>query len=629
MFDFVHRKKTIVQIILFLVMLPFLFWGIQSYRNESQMSAVATIEGEEIPRWEFDQAMRNQHERLRNMLKDNFNSAMLDNPEMRLAVLEGLIQQKIMHREAEDIGLTVLDSRLASEIQSISAFHDENGKFSYQRYEELLRRQQMTPVIFEDRVGAEILQQQLLEPISNSAMVADTMVQTVIRLSEVKREINQVEIAPDQYLSEVNPDEEAIKAYYDQYQAEFLLPERVRVEYLVLSLNELAQQETVTSEEVRNYYEAHQSDYGQPEERQASHILIAVADSTSDEAHAEAKRKAEDILAQVTEDPEKFADLAKEFSDDSGSAKSGGELGFLGKGVLVKEFEDALFQMESNEIRGPVETAFGFHIIKLSEIKPAQVAPVEEVEDSIEETLKRQKITNRFGEIAEEFSNIVYEQSDSLLPAADRFNLTIKQPDDWINKRSREPVEIANEKLMQALFSEDVIKEGRNTDAIEVMPDTFVSARVLEHKPAAAQSLEVVRDQIVEKLRLQLATQKAEEEGNDKLARLKAGETDVVDWGNTPKTISYMQSQGLDIETLRAIFQADVTQLPAYVGVTGLQGKYNLVRINQVIEPDAADQAKLQNFSGQLKQMVLQEEMAAYQASLRQRYSVKIRPESY
>lgn len=628
MFDFVHRKKTIVQIILFLVMLPFLFWGIQSYRNESQMSAVATIEGEEIPRWEFDQALRNQHERLRNMLKDNFNSAMLDNPEMRLAVLEGLIQQKIMHREAEDIGLTVLDSRLASEIQSISAFHDENGKFSYQRYEELLRRQQMTPVIFEGRVGAEILQQQLLEPLSNSAMVADTMVQTVIRLSEVKRVIDQVEIAPDQYLSEVNPDEEAIKAYYDQYQAEFLLPERVRIEYLVLSLNDLAQQETVSSEEVRNYYEDHQSDYGQPEERQASHILIAVTDSSEDEK-AEAKRKAEDILAQVTQDPEKFAELAKEFSDDSGSAKSGGELGFLGKGVLVKEFEDVLFQMEPNEIRGLVETPFGFHIIKLSEIKPAKVATVEEVEDSIEETLKRQKITGRFGEIAEEFSNIVYEQSDSLLSAADRFNLTVKQPNDWINKRSREPQEIASEKLMQALFSDDVIKEGRNTEAIEVMPDTFVSARVLEHKQAAAQSLEVVRDQIIQKLKLQLAAEKTGKEGNDKLARLIAGETDVVDWGDTPKTVSYMQSQGLDIETMRAIFKADVTQLPVYVGVTSLQGKYNLVRINQVIEPDTADQAKLQSFGGQLKQMLLQEELAAYQASLRQRYSVKIQPESY
>lgn len=628
MFDFVHRKKTIVQIILFLVMLPFLFWGIQSYRNESQMSAVATIEGEEIPRWEFDQALRNQHERLRNMLKDNFNSAMLDNPEMRLAVLEGLIQQKIMHREAEDIGLTVLDSRLASEIQSISAFHDENGKFSYQRYEELLRRQQMTPVIFEGRVGAEILQQQLLEPLSNSAMVADTMVQTVIRLSEVKRVIDQVEIAPDQYLSEVNPDEAAIKAYYDQYQAEFLLPERVRIEYLVLSLNDLAQQETVSSEEVRNYYEDHQSDYGQPEERQASHILIAVTDSSEDEK-AEAKRKAEDILAQVTQDPEKFAELAKEFSDDSGSAKSGGELGFLGKGVLVKEFEDVLFQMEPNEIRGLVETPFGFHIIKLSEIKPAKVATVEEVEDSIEETLKRQKITGRFGEIAEEFSNIVYEQSDSLLSAADRFNLTVKQPNDWINKRSREPLEIASEKLMQALFSDDVIKEGRNTEAIEVMPDTFVSARVLEHKQAAAQSLEVVRDQIIQKLKLQLAAEKTGKEGNDKLARLIAGETDVVDWGDTPKTVSYMQSQGLDIETMRAIFKADVTQLPVYVGVTSLQGKYNLVRINQVIEPDTADQAKLQSFGGQLKQMLLQEELAAYQASLRQRYSVKIQPESY
>ena len=460
-------------------------------------------------------------------------------------------------------------------------------------------------------------------------MVADAIVQAVIRLSEVKREINQVEIAPDQYLSEVNPDEDAIKTYYDQHQAEFLLPERVRIEYLVLSLNDLARQETVTSEEVRNYYEDHQSDYGQPEERLASHILIAVKDTTSEEAHAEAKRKVEDILAQVTQDPDKCAELAEEFSDDSGSAKSGGELGFLGKGVLVKEFEDALFQMEPNEIRGPVETAFGFHIIKLSEIKPAQVAPVEEVEDSIEEMLKRQKITSRFGEIAEEFSNIVYEQSDSLLPAADRFNLTVKQSDDWINKKSREPVEIANEKLMQALFSEDVIKEGRNTDAIEVMPDTFVSARVLEHKPATAQSLEVVRDQIVEKLKLQLAAEKTVEEGSDKLARLIAGETDLVDWGDTPKTVSYMQSQGLDIETLRAIFQADVTQLPTYVGVTNLQGKYNLVRINQVIEPDAADKEKLQSFSGQLKQMLLQEELAAYQASLRQRYSVKIRPESY
>ena len=397
------------------------------------MSEVATVEGDEVARWEFDQAMRNQHERLRNMLKDNYNSAMLDSPEMHLAVLEGLIQQKIMRREAEDIGLTVLDSRLASEIQSISAFHDENGKFSYQRYEELLRRQQMTPVIFEGKVGAEILQQQLLEPISKSAIIADTVVQNIIRLSEVVREVNYIEIAPNQYLSEVSPDESAIKAYYDQHQAEFLLPERVKIEYLVLSLNDLAQQETVTSEEVRNYYEAHQSDYGQPEERQASHILIAIKDLTSEEEKTVAKQKAEDILAQVTEDPEKFADLAKEFSDDSGSAKSGGELGFLGKGVLVKEFEDALFQMEPNEIRGPVETAFGFHIIKLSEIKPAQVAPVEEVEDSIEETLKRQKITSRFGEIAEEFSNIVYEQSDSLLPAADRFNLTIKQTDQWVS----------------------------------------------------------------------------------------------------------------------------------------------------------------------------------------------------
>ncbi|MCO6433339.1 SurA N-terminal domain-containing protein [Nitrosomonas nitrosa] len=626
MFDFVHRKKTIVQIILLIAVLPFMFWGVQSYRTEGQASYVAVVEGEEIQRREFEQALRNQHENMRTMLGENFDSAMFDNPEMRLAVLENLIQRKLLLREAVNVGLTVLDSQLAREIQSISAFQDDQ-QFSYQRYEELLRRQEMTPAMFESRVSAEIMQQQLLEAIAKSAVVSEKVAKNVAYLSEVKREINQVKIEPEQFISQVTPDEASIQSYYDNHQSEFLLPERVRIEYLVLSLDELAQQEDVTTDEIQNYYETHQSEFGQEEERQASHILIAVSETASDEEKAEARAKAEELLSQLEDEPEKFAVLASEYSEDPGSAKLGGDLGFLRRGILVKEFEDTLFEMAPDEIRGPIQTAFGFHIIKLAAIKPSDVIPLEEVSADIERELKRQKAASRFGEIAEDFSNTVYEQSDTLQLAAEQFGLSIKRS-EWVDKNTKEPAVIANRNLLQAVFSDDAIIDKRNTEAIEVMPDTFVSARVLEHKPSAIQSLDVVRDQVVARVKQQLATEMAEKEGKEKLAMLQAGEEVALDWGEA-KEVSYMQSQGMDVDALRAIFRAEVDKLPAYTGVAGSDGSFNLIRINRTTEPDLSDQARYQAFSGQLKQMLVQEEITSYQTGLRQRYDVKIREESY
>ncbi|SDY19463.1 SurA N-terminal domain-containing protein [Nitrosomonas sp. Nm58] len=628
MFDFVHRKRTIVQVILLLAVLPFMFWGMESYRADGRESYVAVVEGEEIQRREFEQALRNQHETMRNMLGDNFDSALLDNPEMRLAVLDNLIQRKLLKREAVNVGLTVLDSQLAREIQSISAFHDDQ-KFSYQRYEELLRRQEMTPAMFESRVATEIMQQQLQEAIAKSAMVPETVARNVAHLSEVKREINQALIEPKQFVSQIIPEEAAIQSYYDNHQADFLLPERVRIEYLVLSLEEWAQQEEVSVDEIKKYFDEHQSEYGQEEERKASHILIAVSGTASDDEKAVARGKAENLLSQLKAEPAKFPELAGEHSEDPGSAKLGGELGFLRRGVLVKEFEDELFQMQPDEIRGPIETAFGFHIVKLSEIKPANVAPLEEVRDDIEQILKRQKAASNFGEIAEDFSNTVYEQSDTLQLAAERFGLSIKQS-GWVDRKSKEPAIIANEKLLEVIFSEDAVNDKRNTEAIEVMPDTFVSARVLEHESAAIQSLDVVRDEISERVKRQLATEMAEKEGRAKLALLQAGKDESISWGDA-KEISYMQPQGIDIGILRTIFQTEIDKLPVYTGIVGSDGNFNLIRINRVIEPISSDKdkAQYQALANQLKQMLVQEELSSYQLGLRQRYDVKIQEESY
>lgn len=627
MFDFVNRKKRVVQVIMALAVLPFLFWGVESYRDKGGEGYVAIVEGEEISRREYEQALRDHHERMRAMLGANFDSAMLDTFEVRNSVLERLIQQRLLHREAVNNGFIVLDSQLVKTIRDIPAFQRDN-KFSKQQYEELLRNQGLTPAVFESRVRQELLLQQLLDGYSENVFTPGIVAERVQHLSEVQREISQSQITPEQFLSQVIPTEADITAYYEKHKADFDLPERARIEYLVLSLDAVAKNETVSDEAVNNYFAEHQDEFGQSEERKASHILISAPVDASDDEKQVARDKAEGILEQVRQNPEQFAEIAKENSDDPGSAAQAGDLGFFGRGVMVKSFEDKIFSMQLDEISDIVETDFGFHVIKLTAIKEAKHPGLGEVREQIEKKLKIEMVGSIFGEIAEDFSNVVYEQGDNLQAAAEKFELPI-QTSDWITRSAAEPAILANEKLLSAIFSEDVIVNQRNTVAIEVGPDTFISARILEHKPATAQSLMVVRDQIVEKLKKQMAEAIAVEDGQTKLARLQAGEdVDDVIWSDA-KQISYMQSQGLDHETLRAIFRAEANNLPVYTGTVNAKGGFNLIRISKVIEPESADMEKLDNFTKQLQQMITQEEMSSYLAALRQRYDVKIKQDNF
>ena len=588
---------------------------------------VAVVDGEEISRREYEQALRDHHERMRSMMGANFDSAMLDTFEVKNSVLERLIQQRLLYREAAGNGFTVLDSQVVKTIRDVQAFQ-KDSKFSKQQYEQLLRAQGLTPAIFESRVRQELLLQELLGGYSDYAFAPKVVTNKVHYLSEVKREINQSQIAPEQFLAQVTPDEKDIAAYYEKHKADFDLPERARIEYLVLSLDVVAKNEPVSDEAVTAYFSEHQEEFGQPEERKASHILVSIAaDATDDEKQA-ARKKAEDLLGQVKQSPEQFAEIAKQSSDDPGSAMRGGDLGFFGRGVMVKAFEDKIFSMQLDEISDIVETDFGLHVIKLTAIKEEKHPSLDEVREQIENKLKLEMASSIFGEIAEDFSNVIYEQGDSLQAAAKKFELSV-QNSDWITRNSAEPAILNNDKLLSAIFSEDAVTNHRNTEAIEVKSDTLVAARVLEYKPATTQSLDVVREQIAEKLKKQMAEAKAIEEGQAKLARLQAGE-DVSDvaWGEA-KQISYMQPQGLDPETLRTVFNAATSALPVYAGVANSKGGFNLVKINRVVEPESADKAKLDGFAKQLQQMITQEEMSAYLAAIRQRYDVKVKQDSF
>ncbi|GKS69736.1 peptidyl-prolyl cis-trans isomerase D [Nitrosomonas sp. PY1] len=628
MFDFVNRKKRIVQIIMALAVLPFLFWGVESYRDKGDDGFVAIVESDKISRREFEQALRDHHERVRGMMGANFDSSMLDNFEVRNSVLERLVQQRLIQSEAEKNGFVVLDSQIIKTIREIQAFQ-KDGKFSKQQYEDLLRAQGLTPALFESRVRKELMIQQLMDGYSENAFVPSIVAKKVSYLSEVQREVSQSITKTEQFVSEIQPSESEIKSYYDKNQADFYLPEQVRVEYVVLSLADVAKKEVISDEAIEAYYAEHLDSFVQPEERKASHILISVAADASPEDKQLAREKVQKVQEQIKQNPERFAEIAKEFSDDPGSANSGGDLGFFGRGVMVKPFEEQIFSMQTNEISDVVETDFGFHVIQLNDIKAEKRPQLQEVREQIEQQLKIQAAGKIFGEISEDFSNMVYEQNENLQAVADKLDLIINKS-EWLTKNGSELPILSNDRLLSAIFSSDAITGQKSTEVIEIEPDTFAAARVIEHQPETVQPLAVVETQITETLKKKAARAKAIEIGQKKLAQLQQAtshDTEEVTW-DEPKLVSYMRSQNMNSEELHAVFKADTKELPVYVGLESPDG-FTLLRISKVIEPSAMEKEKLDAFRKQLQQMITQEETVAYLSGLRKQYDVKINQDGF
>ena len=628
MFDFVEKKRRVVQIIMGMATLPFLFWGIESYRNAADGGDyVAIVEGEKIQRQEFDQELRKQQENMRGALGENFRESMLDAPELRLAVVERLVQQRLLKREAARIGMIVPDKQLAQVLKDIPAFQ-QDGKFSNARYEELLRDQGMKARVFEERVRQEMMQQQLTDIYTRQGFMSETVAEKIIRLAEERREVSLVHIQPAQFLSQMRADEATVRTYYESHQEEFRLPEQARIEYLVLSLDELSGTMVVESDEAVRYFEEHRADFGDQEERHASHILINLAAGASDKDKAEARSKAERVLAEIRQSPQNFAELAKKHSQDPGSAEKGGDLGFFGRGMMVKAFEDVVFRMNPEQISDVVESDFGFHIIKLLAIKNGGVVRFEDVKDQVMQQVKKQKAARTFNEMAESFNNLVYEQNDSLQPAASKFGLTIRKS-DWISRKASEPAMLANERLLQAVFSEDAVRNKRNIEAVEVSPNVLVSARVVEHKPAAMRSLEEAKADISEAVIQRQASDKAVQTGKEALAQLQKGQGQVASsWGEV-RSVTRREAGGLNADTLRTVFRVQSASLPAYTGMTDAQGGgYTLVRVSRIIEGNIPERSAFESLARQVRQLISQEELSAYLAALRKRADVTVSQQS-
>lgn len=615
MFDSIRSNRRWLMVIMMLLIVPaFAFFGLQGYsRFLEQEGALAKVDGQPITQQEFEAAQRDRADRLRQTFGPEFDPRLLETPEARASILESLMLERALASEANRARVMITDEQLRSVIAGQSAFQVD-GRFNYDRYRAWLASQGMTEGMFEQRVRADLRRQGLLLAVIESATVPREVAQRLERLLLEQREIREHTVAADQFVSKVVVSDEQITEFYAQNRAQFETPENVRLEYVVLSPEVLTGAAQVTEDELRTYYEQNKARFGAPEQRRAAHILI----STEGSDKASARQTAEQVRAKVMANPKDFAAIARETSKDPGSAAQGGDLGFFGRGMMVKPFEDTVFSMKPGEISELVETDFGFHIIQLTEVQPSQVKPFDEVRDDIQREIVNQQAQRRFAEAADQFTNIVYEQADSLKPAADKFGLKI-QTVDALTRQGLAPH--ITPRVVDAIFSDEALRQRRNTQAIEVASSTIVAARVAEHRPAAVRPLAEVRPQIQQMLVQREARRLAREAGEARLAELRKQPSDA-NFG-VARIVSHQQSEGLPPAALNAILRVPADKLPAYVGAETDDG-YLIAHVISSKGGAALEAGQREAQMRVIAQQAAAADEIAYAEGLKKRYNAQV-----
>ncbi|MBC3929361.1 SurA N-terminal domain-containing protein [Undibacterium sp. CY21W] len=627
MFEFIRTHQRLMQFLLLLIIFPsFAFFGIESYtRSQATAGAtVATVAGQAVTQQELDAALREQLDKFRQSYGPQFDSKMLNTPEMRKNVLDELIARKAVAAEIKNSKLTVTDQTLQQQILALPGLVKADGSFDKERYLNYLASQGMTQAMFDQRMRQDLTVEQLAGAVQNTSFIPKTVVDRIALISEQEREVQMLNFKTADFTSQVKVTDEMVKAYYDKNAAQFEIPESIKAEYVVLNNDVLQGQVAVSDAEVQEFYKSNAKAYSVDEQRRASHILITAKKDASDAEKAKAKAKAESLLAEVRKNPASFAKLAKENSQDPGSAERGGDLDFFGKGAMVKPFEDAAYKLKQGEVSDVVQSDFGFHIIQLTDVKPAMVKPLDEVRAQITADIKKQKAAKAYAEAAETFGNTVYEQADSLKPVADKLKLKIEVVDGLMrepNKALPASVVTNNAKFLTAIFADGAVKKKHNTEAVEVAPNTLIAGRILEYKAASKRPLEEVKPTIVAKLTQSEAEALAEKEGKAKLAALKAA--DSVAGFSDVKVISRAKPQDIPAAAFVQVMKADTQKLPAYVGVALGGGVYSVFRISKVSAgvPDAAKRA---SDAQQIASMQSQQDLLTYIELLKKKAKVSV-----
>ncbi|MDP2832816.1 MAG: SurA N-terminal domain-containing protein [Pseudomonadota bacterium] len=609
-----RAQGWIARVILGLIALTFAVWGVEGYfGNSGQEPPAAKVNDEEISQREFIKTLKEQADAIKQEM-----GAKVEDKALRAKVLEQMVNTSLLSQAAQKAGFTVLDPQVQAVLAGIEIFQ-EAGKFSQARLDSWLRAQGMSQQNLMAMIAQDLLLKQVQIGYGEGAVAP---MPTAVRLNALlaqQREVNEAGFDRKDFLKSASVDDKAVQAEYDAHKNDYATPASLRVQYLVLSQAVLEEKVQISDELAHKFHEANAARFQEPERRRASHILIKIDAGADAKARAVIRAKAEQILAEVKKAPAQFGELARKHSQDPASGEKGGDLGSFTRDMMVKPFSDATFQMKLGAISELVETQFGYHIIRLDGIVPGAKIGYEVAKGDIQKELRQQEAQRRFVETAERFSNMVYEQPDSLAPAAKEFGLTV-QESGWFNRKSA-TAPLANERLLEALFSEDALKKRQNGEAIEVAPNTLVSARVIDYRPAGQRPVAEVAGEIRLKLSAEMARKLAIEAGKKALGN--AATDQAINW-SAAMTVSRMQPLNLPPQAVKSIFRTATDKLPAYVGAETAEG-YRVYRINRVTAGQAQpDMAK--RIRNDVRRLVAQEEMRAYLENLKANAKIKIEP---
>ena len=595
-----------VKIILGLIILSFVFAGVGSYLAGGSEQVAAKVDDREISQREFEMAYQNERNRMQAQLGDYFSTLMGDPAyvqQFRRSVLDRMVNDLLIEQRANELGLRISDQQVRQTIVSMPEFQ-RDGVFDNEQYNALLRRSGLTPDMFAESMRTDLLRQQLLLAIQGSDFALGNEVNALIKLERQEREIRTLTLDVAEFTNKAEVTDEEAQAYYEQNPLQFTRPDQVKAAYIELSGTNLKETLNVSEDDAKAYYDENQNKYGTAEQRQASHILVQGKGS-------EAKTKAENLLAELNNGAD-FAELAKTSSDDTFSGQDGGKLDWFERGVMDPAFEDAAFALNKGEVSGVVESDFGYHIIKLDDIKEPQVKSFADVRDEILAELREQRAAEAFYDLQTQLAEKAFEMPDSLDDAAEAVDATV-QTTDFISQ-SDAPGVLANPAVQQALFSPEVREDGLNSDVIEIGPEHVVVVRVDDSRDEMVLPFDEVSAQVKQQLSVVKGEEAASAKADELVAALRDGNTEVLaDEGLSFSEAETINRMGADRLVAQVAFGlAKPAEGAAVYGVTrDMAGNMLIIALDKVIEADVDATAVDLQMTQQLEQMHAQQDVMA------------------
>ena len=608
--------SKLAKVILGIIIIPFALFGIDSYLSSVGSNVfVAKVNGVEIS----GQQYQNSESLIKEQMGGaNSDPALFQSPQFKKAVIENLISAELMNQSINDNGFVISDEQLSNYIVGMPDFQ-ENGKFSQERYDQIVQYNNLSPKKLEDRIRIQMATQQAKDSLNKLLYIPNEIIQPLVNLAYQKRDISLHEIKLDDYKKKIKPSNEDIQKFYDANTDSFVRPDRIKIEFLIYSVAGIVPTISITDNDVKTFFETNKDQFQADQQRNAKHILFAYQPGIDFEEKGRIRDFAQTNLNEIKKDPKTFESKAKELSQDIESAKNGGDLGFFSRGDMVKPFEDVVFSLKENEISDLVETEFGLHIIMLAEIKGEEIS-FDKLKTQIKGELLYGKALEQYASSAEDFNNTVYENSENLDVASEKFGLEV-QKSQWLTLDDARKF-FNNDAFANEIFSKESIDAKSNTLAIEVSPNNLVSARVVDFSPSALQPLEDVKDKVNEYIVGIQSQELIIEDGNQLVEDLKSNNTNI-EWFDE-LVIDRIDKQGLSDPLVKKIFQVETNNMPAFAGFYDLSGEYVVIKVNKVINDNVEDELSLDLYRDEYETALRSAIQAAYVDDLKENADIEI-----